>query len=129
MRACSSAAIPGPVSLTRSQTSPACEPALTVTLPCGGVYLMALLTRLPTACANRSGSAEMTGRAAGMLLCHSNPFWTGRLAPGTQGRGEPLGQREGLPVQLKAAQYPIMELRQVVQQALQAMDLRFHPAK
>ena len=57
------------------------------------------------------------------------PLLDGRLAPGAQGRGEPLGQREGLPVQLKAAQYPIMELCQVVQQALQAMDLRFHPAK
>ena len=55
-----------------------------------------------------------------------SPF-AGPPRAGVQDHGEPLSQREGLPVQLKAAQYSIMELCQVIQQALQAADLRFHP--
>ena len=56
MRSCSSVGMPGPVSLTRIQTPFASAPARTVTLPDEGVYLTTLLTRLPTACASRSGS-------------------------------------------------------------------------
>ena len=80
---CISGGIPGPVSRTRTQTQSSSAPDSTLTVPPPGVYLMALLTRLPSTWSSRKGSACTFGRDSGSFNSQCKRFFIAACCQGS----------------------------------------------